>query len=70
MGTTAGQQGRHVTAGDRIEVSGRPGRPSRRGEVVEVLGEPGHEHLRVRWDDGHESVLFGTEGVHVVPAAR
>jgi Domain of unknown function (DUF1918) len=40
------------TVGDR-EVS---------GEILEVLGEPGHEHYRVRWDDGRESILYpGTD---------
>ncbi len=30
----------------------------RRGEVLEVLGEGEHEHYRVRWADGHESVYI------------
>jgi hypothetical protein len=28
------------------------------GEILEVLGEPGHEHYRVRWDNGHESLHY------------
>ncbi|HXW58124.1 MAG TPA: DUF1918 domain-containing protein [Solirubrobacteraceae bacterium] len=44
--------------GDWIEVNGLPGHPSRRGEVIEVLGEPRHVHFRVRWEDGHESLLY------------
>jgi hypothetical protein len=45
--------------GDLVVVEGRRvGEPGRLGEIVEVLGEPGHEHYRVRWEDGHESVFY------------
>ena len=54
-------------AGDWIEVQGLPGKPSRGGQVLEVIGGPGHERYRVRWDEQHESVLFPTEGVRVIP---
>ncbi len=54
-------------AGDWIEVQGLPGSPSRGGQVLEVIGRPGHERYRVRWDEKHESILFPTEGVRVVP---
>jgi hypothetical protein len=30
----------------------------RTGEILEVLGELAHEHYRVRWDDGHESIFY------------
>ena len=33
----------------------------RSAEILEVLGEPGHEHFRVRWEDGHESIFFPGE---------
>jgi len=36
----------------------RIGEARRIGEILEVLGEAGHEHYRVRWDDGHESVFY------------
>ena len=52
--------------GDSLEVNSRGGRAARRGEVLELLGAPGHEHYRVRWADGHESIVFPTEGVHIV----
>ncbi len=54
--------------GDRIEVRDIGGTPRRQGEIVEVLGEPGHEHYRVRWSDGHESIHFPADGTRIVPA--
>ena len=55
-------QGLPVKAGDRIEITGHAvGDAPRNGEIVEVLGEPGHEHFRVRWEDGHESINFPAE---------
>jgi hypothetical protein len=45
-------------AGDLIEIHGhRQGEASRFGEILEILGSDGHEHYRVRWDDGHESIF-------------
>jgi hypothetical protein len=44
--------------GDLIVVHGhRLGESSRSGEILEVLGTTEHEHYRVRWEDGHESVF-------------
>jgi hypothetical protein len=61
------QHGRRQV-GDRIEARGVHGQAPRRGEIVEVVGEPGHERYRVRWDDGHESVVFPADGVNVIHA--
>ncbi len=45
--------------GDMVVVSGhRVGEPERTGEILELLGEPGHQHFRVRWDNGHESLFY------------
>jgi hypothetical protein len=33
----------------------------RRAEILDVRGGPGHEHFRVRWEDGHESIYFPAE---------
>lgn len=68
----ADQDRQETTArpGDGVEVSGRPGRSARHGEIAEVLGDPGHERYRVHWDDGHESLLFPTEAVHVERQGR
>jgi Domain of unknown function (DUF1918) len=51
------------TAGTRvgavIEIhEHRLGEKPRTGEILEVLGGPEHEHYRVRWDDGHESIFY------------
>lgn len=44
--------------GDQIVIHGhRLGEPSRTGEILEVLGAAGHEHYRVQWDDGRESIF-------------
>ena len=49
--------------GDRIAVeSERVTQPPRRGVVEEVLQEQ-PQRLRVRWDDGHESIFAPTAGV-------
>jgi hypothetical protein len=51
--------GSAVRAGDIIEITGHAvGDAPRRAEVLEVLGEAGHEHFRIRWEDGHESIHF------------
>jgi uncharacterized protein DUF1918 len=51
-----------VHVGDRISVeSERAGQAPRAGTVEEVLGEV-PARLRVRWDDGHSSVLVPSAG--------
>lgn len=45
--------------GDMFVISGhRVGEPERTGEILELLGEPGHQHFRVRWDDGRETLFY------------
>jgi hypothetical protein len=47
----------HTHVGDLIEINRhRLGESGRLGEILEVLGGE-HEHYRVRWDDGHESIF-------------
>ena len=53
-------------AGDTLEAHGTHGKPTRRGEIVEVLGDAGHEHYRVRWEPGHESIVYPADGVSVI----
>ena len=56
-----------AVTGDRIVVdSVKIGSPRRSGEVVEVIGIT-DQHYRVRWDDGHETVLFPSSNTRVVP---
>jgi len=57
-------------AGDWVQARGIHGETPREGEIVEVLGRAGHEHYRVRWDEQHESILFPSDGVRVVPRSR
>jgi Domain of unknown function (DUF1918) len=50
-----------MAPGDLVVVDGhRVGESGRTGEILEVIGEHGNEHLRVLWEDGHESVLYST----------
>ena len=52
--------------GEVVEVSGRRvGDPGRMGEILEVLGAPEHPHYLVRWEDGHESVLYPGAGTTI-----
>ncbi len=45
--------------GDRLHVHGRTvGLPDRVGEIVEVRGSGGSPPYLVRFDDGHESLVF------------
>jgi Domain of unknown function (DUF1918) len=51
-------RGEPARPGDEIVVAGHAvGQAQRTAVIEEVLGEAGHERFRVRWDDGHESVL-------------
>jgi Domain of unknown function (DUF1918) len=57
----------HAVAGDEIVVDSREvGQPPRSGTILEVHGEPEHEHYRVRWNDGHESIFYPSSTVHTV----
>jgi hypothetical protein len=65
---TAVNRIRPVEPGDVVKVSGRHvGDVGRTGEVVAVLGEEDHVHYLVRWEDGHESVLYPGEGTTIRP---
>ncbi|UVJ40067.1 DUF1918 domain-containing protein [Arthrobacter sp. CJ23] len=56
--------------GDRIIVRGRTVETSdRHGEIIEVKGEDGSPPYRVRFDDGHESIVF-PGGDFVVETAK
>jgi len=65
-------QGEPAHADDEIVVTGHSlGESARTAVILEVLGDPGHERFRVRWEDGHESILFpGEDAVVRRPAAR
>jgi hypothetical protein len=57
-------------AGDWIEVHLPGGGPPRLGRITQVLGRPGHEHYRVHWTDGHESIHYPADGSLIVAASR
>ncbi|MDJ0323512.1 DUF1918 domain-containing protein [Cryobacterium sp. PH31-AA6] len=45
--------------GDRIVIRGRTVEtPDRHGEIIEVRGENGEPPYRVRFGEGHESVVY------------
>ncbi len=48
--------------------SEKAGSPPRRGEILEILEESYGIRYRVRWEDGHESVVHPVAGtVHIHP---
>ena len=56
--------------GDRIVVeSERAAQASRAGVIEEVLHED-PDRLRVRWDDGHESIFTPAAGVATITATK
>lgn len=63
-------------SGDIVTIAGRRvGEVGRTGEILDVLGDPGHQHFRVRWEDGHESVFYpGSDATirppHGIPHAQ
>ena len=60
-----------AVAGDLIVISShRVGESERVAEILEVLGELPHESYRVRWDDGHESVLHPGSDATIKHSAR
>ena len=57
--------------GDLVVIEGhRVGEGRRIGEILAVLGTPGHEHYRVRWDDGHDSVFYPSSDAIIQPAEQ
>ena len=57
--------------GDQIQITGHAvGDAPRTAEILEVLGEPGHEHFRVRWEDGHESIYFPADDASIKPPRK
>ncbi len=57
------EQTERPAVGDVIVVGGHyVGNERTMGEILEIRGEPGHERYRVRWEDGHESILYPADG--------
>jgi hypothetical protein len=58
-------------AGDIIEIHGhQAGQSGRIGKILEVIGEPGHEHFRVCWEDGRESIVYPSSDAIVGPGRK
>jgi hypothetical protein len=60
----------HATVGDRILIRGKTVEtPDRHGEIVELRGDNGEPPYLVRFENGHESVVYpGTDFVVERPA--
>ena len=56
-------------AGDRIEIESETvGTPAREGEIVEVIQGAISVRYRIRWGDGHESVITPSGGTaRIIP---
>ena len=49
----------YAHVGDRLRITGRlVGQPQHGGEIIEVRGTDGTAPYLVRFDDGHESLIF------------
>lgn len=49
----------HASVGDGVVVHGRTvGSHDRKGEILEVHGPGGTEPFLVRFDDGHEALIY------------
>jgi uncharacterized protein DUF1918 len=59
-------------AGDRIEIESEAvGTPAREGEILEVMQGAISVRYRIRWRDGHESVMTPSGGTaRVIPQRR
>ncbi len=59
----------HAQIGERLRIHGRQvGDPTREAEVIEVRGEGGGPPYLVRFDDGHEGLVFPGPDCEVVPS--
>lgn len=57
--------------GDQIRIHGNVvGQADRQGEIVEVRGDAGNPPYMVRFDDGHESLVFPGPDAVIVPRQR
>jgi Domain of unknown function (DUF1918) len=53
------QPHRRAEPGAVIVIAGhRVGDQRRKGEILDVLGSPEHEHYRVRWEEGSETIFY------------
>jgi Domain of unknown function (DUF1918) len=56
-----------AAAGDVLRIRGhRIGEPDRDAEIVEVRGDDGGPPFLVRWEDGHEGLMFPESDAEIV----
>lgn len=62
----------HAVVGDRLHVHGKVvGQADRLGQIIEVHGASGEPPYVVRFEDGHECLVFpGPDAVIEHPASR
>jgi Domain of unknown function (DUF1918) len=56
--------------GDRIVVESERAAQARRAGVIEEVLHEDPDRLRVRWDDGHESIFTPAAGVATIMPAK
>ncbi|MGO7983322.1 DUF1918 domain-containing protein, partial [Rhizobium johnstonii] len=57
--TTEGGAAMHAEVGQRLVIHGKVvGGEERHGEIIEVRGDGGEPPYLVRFDDGHETLVF------------
>ncbi|WP_433462960.1 DUF1918 domain-containing protein [Spirillospora sp. CA-128828] len=57
--------------GDRLHVHGNVvGQPDRTGKIIEVRGESGGPPYLVRFDDGHETLVYPGPDAVIEPRAH
>ncbi|MGW5575477.1 DUF1918 domain-containing protein [Nocardia thailandica] len=57
----------HATVGDRLVHSRVVGRADQTGEIVEVHGSEGAPPYRVRFQDGHEGLVYPGPDCVILP---
>ena len=61
----------HAHVGDRLRITGQlVGQPQHGGEIIEVRGADGAAPYLVRFDDGHESLIFPGPDCVLEPRVR
>lgn len=60
----------HANVGDRLVVEGHTAEEHRReGQVLEARGADGGPPFVVKWDDGHEGLVFPGPDAHIVSSS-
>lgn len=60
-----------ATVGDRLHVHGNTvGQPDRAGQIVEIHGPGGEPPYLVRFEDGHETLVFPGPDAVIEPGGK